>query len=158
MKTVLSCALCLVVLVTSGLPLKAAAPPGEVDRARVKVLLRKLDADNFFTRQRADGQLRALGKAVLPLLREERERTTSFEVRDRLDRMMRDLTFDEQIPTLVRLLGHASPVLGDQADRALRQAGLAVVPLLKKELNGNLDAPIRARVEKIIADLSAGRR
>jgi hypothetical protein len=158
MKLVLSLPFGLLILVAANRPLVAACPPPGVDRARVQVLLRKLDADNFFTRQRADATLRGMGKAVLPLLRAERERTTSCEVRDRLDRMMRDLTFDEQVPTLVRLLGHVNTALGAQADSALRQAGVAIVPLLKKELQGELDAPSRARVEKLIAELSADRR
>jgi HEAT repeat protein len=150
MKSVLSCALVLL----AATAVDAAAPPGGVDRARVKVLLRRLDADNFFTRHRADLALRALGKPVLPLLREERARTMSFEVRDRLDRMLADLTFDEQVAHLVRLLGHARSDYRDQAECALRQTGPTVVPLLKKELAGELDAHSRQRLEKIVAELS----
>jgi hypothetical protein len=95
---------------------------------------------------------------VLPLLRAEHRRTTSPEVRHRLDLMMRDLTFDEQIPGLVQLLGHANTAFRDQADRILRQAGVSIVPLLKKELNHELNADGRARLEKIIAELSTPRR
>jgi hypothetical protein len=120
----------------------------------VRVLLRKLDADSFYTRQSADEALRAMGKPVLPLLRAERERTTSLEVRDRLDRMVRDLTFDEQVARLVRLLGHADPRYRDLAERTLRQSGSSVLPLLRKELRLGLDAQCRARLERIITDLT----
>jgi hypothetical protein len=155
MKSAPVCALAL--FFAAIVSVEAAGPPAGVDPARVQVLLRKLDADNFFTRQRADESLRAMGKAVLPLLRAERERTRSFEVRDRLDRMMRDLTFDEQVPTLVRLLSHANTKYRDQADCALRQAGAAIVPVLQKELKGDLDSQGRKRLEKIIAELSVQR-
>jgi hypothetical protein len=158
MKSILSCALTLIVALAASGSLQAAAPPGGVDRARVKALVRKLDADNFFTRQRADQTLRAMGKTIVAVLREERDRSTSFEVRERLNRMLRDLAFDDQVPTLVRLLGHPNMQYRDQADRALRQAGASVIPLLKKELHSGLDAESRGRLEKIIAELSAGRR
>jgi hypothetical protein len=153
MKPVLCCAIALVITVAASL--QAAAPPARVDTARAKVLLRRLDADNFFKRQRADEALRAMGKPVLPLLRAERERTTSLEVRARLDRMLRDLTFDEEVSRLVRLLGHANPKYCDLADLALRQAGTSVLPLLQKELRAELNVSSRARLEKIVADLSA---
>jgi hypothetical protein len=157
MKLAVSCAKALLVTVAVAGFLRGAAPPARMNPARVRVLLRKLDADNFFTRQRADEALRGLGKPVLPLLRAERQRTTSLEVRDRLDRMMRDLTFDEQVADLVRMLGHASRENRDQADQVLRRSGPAVVPLLKKELKGELDGRCRARLEKIIAELSGQR-
>jgi hypothetical protein len=160
MKPVLSRALVgVVLLAVSSLQVyaPAAAPPAGVDRARVRVLLRKLDADSFSTRQRADEALRAMGEPVLPLLRAERERTPSLEVRDRLDRMVRDLTFD-QVARLVRLLGHANPRYRDLADRALRQSGSSVLPLLRKELRAGLDAQCRARLERIITDLTGARR
>ncbi len=157
MKLAVSCAKALLVTIAVAGFVRAAAPPARVDPVRVRVLLRKLDAENFFTRQRADETLRRLGKPVLPLLRAERERTTSLEVRDRLDRMLRDLTYDEQVADLVRMLGHASRENRDQADQVLRRSGPAVVPLLKKELQGDLDGRCRARLEKIIAELSRPR-
>ena len=156
MKYVLSCALGLVVPLTTSLP--AAAPPASPSPARVEVLLRQLDDDNFFTRLRADNSLRAMGKPVLPLLRAERERTTSLEVRERLDRMLRDLTFDEQVPNLVRLLSHANTQFRDQAEGVLLRASTSIVPLLKKELKGESNAEGRARLERIIAELSGQRR
>jgi hypothetical protein len=158
MKYAVRCALSLFVGIVVVGPASAAAPPGRVDPARVKVLLRKLDAESFFTRQRADQALRAMGKPVLPLLRAERERTKSLEVRDRIDRMVRDLTYDEQIAGLVRLLGHTNRQYREHADRALRQAGADVVPILKNELKGEMGVEGRARLEKIIAALSAQQR
>ncbi len=133
----------------------AAAPPAAVNTARVKVLLHRLDAESFHTRQRADDALRAMGKAVLPLLRQELGRTSSLEVRHRLNAMIYDLTIDERIPSLVEMLGHQNAQFGAQAEYALRQAGSCVVPLLKKELTPTLDSQRRKRIEKIIAELSA---
>jgi hypothetical protein len=157
MQFAISCARALLVTFAVAGLLQGAAAPARMNPARVGVLLRKLDADNFFTRQRADETLRKLGKPVLPLLRAERERTTSLEVRDRLDRMMRDLERDEEVAGLVRLLGHANQQYREQADQVLRRSGTAVLPLLKKELKGELDGQCRARLEKIIAELSAPR-
>jgi HEAT repeat protein len=164
MKSFLCSALVLVVTVAAADSVHAAAPPlivggphpsSAVNRARVKVLLRKLDDDSFFTRQRADENLRALGKAVVPLLRAERERTTSFEVRERLDRMLGELTFDEQVPDLVRLLGHANLQFRDHAEAVLLRAGSSILPLLKQQRQGELSAEGRTRLEKVIAALSA---
>jgi HEAT repeat protein len=158
MKAGLSCAAAVVALAALSAPLFAAAVPVSVNPARVKVLLKKLDADNFFVRQKADKALRAMGKPVLPLLKAEREKTKSLEVRYRLDRMMQDLTYDERIAEWVRLLGHANPQYREQAGQALRHAGTDVLPILKRELNSDLDAQGKARLEKIIDELSGVRR
>jgi DNA-binding MarR family transcriptional regulator len=136
----------------------AAAPPARIDPARVARLLHRLDAENFHVRQKADTTLRSLGRKVLPLLREELARTRSLEVRFRLRRMVEDLTFDERIPDLVKLLGHGDPQCGERAEYALRQAGASVVPLLRKELTPSLDAEQRKRLQKIIDDLSSQQR
>jgi hypothetical protein len=158
MPSRLRCAI--VVLVVFGVlaPLRAAAPPSGPDAARVRVLLHRLDADSFHTRQKADEALRAMGKGALPLLKAERERTSSLEVRYRLDRMVYDLTIDERIPGLVQLLGHQNPAMSNQAALALRQAGAGAAPLLRKELRPELQAAHRQRLEKIIAELSASAR
>jgi HEAT repeat protein len=148
MKSLLRCA-----LVVVALGITAAAPPADCT-ARVKVLLRKLDADSFHTRQKADARLRAMGKVVVPLLRAELLRTTSLEVRHRVARIVEHLTFDERIPGLVEMLGHSNAQFGAQAEYALLQAGPSVVPLLRKELRPTLDTARRQRLEKIIAELS----
>jgi hypothetical protein len=155
MQSFLRCTFIVFGILGSITALHAAAPPAALNAARVKALLHKLDADSFHTRQQADESLRALGKAVLPLLREERSRTTSLEVRFRLDRMVHDLTIDERIPDLVRMLGHENTQFCEQAEYALRQAGASVVPLLQKELKPSLDIHRRKKIEKIIAELSA---
>jgi hypothetical protein len=153
MQSRLCCTAFLVIFVPIAGP-RAAAPPVGVDGARVKVLLHRLDADSFHTRQKADDTLRAMGKVVLPMLREERGRTASLEARYRLDRMIHDLTIDERIPGLVHMLGNDNPQNFAQAEYALRQAGACVVPLLRKELKPTLDGQKRKRIEKIIAELS----
>jgi hypothetical protein len=136
----------------------AAAPPAPlVNRHRVAELLQKLDHDRFDTRQRADQALRQLGKPALPLLRAELERTTSVEVRYRLKRMVHDLTIDERLPDLIQQLGHSRPEFRALAGWELRQAGVAVVPLLEKQLEAGLDGERRKQLEKIIAELSPSR-
>ncbi len=134
--------------------IRAAAPPAAVNSARVRVLLHRLDAESFHTRQMADETLRDMGKAVLPLLREELGRASSLEVRHRLDLMIQDLTIDERIPGLVQMLGHENAQFGAQAEYTLRQAGACVVPLLRRELTPTLDKQRRKRIERIIAELS----
>jgi hypothetical protein len=150
MPTRLACAF---VLALPGLSL-AAAPPTGPDAEHVRVLLRRLDAEQFATRLRADGELRAMGKGVLPLLRAEQVRTDSAEVRDRLMVMIRDLTIDERVGRLVTLLGDANARERARAEYALRQAGAGVVPLLKRELGPDLAGERRKQIEKIIAELT----
>jgi hypothetical protein len=158
MQSRLCCTAVVFAILVSITGVRAAAPPGGVDDARVKVLLHRLDAESFHTRQKADDTLRAMGKPVLPLLREELGRTASLEVRSRLERMVNDLTIDERIGDLVEMLGHQNSQFGDQAEYALRQAGAGVVPLLKQALKPTLDGKRRKRIEKIIAELSVDGR
>jgi len=132
----------------------AVGPPPAFSPARVASLMKKLDADSFRTRQRADNALRAMGPAVLELVREELARTRSFEVRHRLQLIESHLTADSRISGLVQELGHSDKHVVQHADRTLRNNGPAVVPLLKKELNDSMTAKHRQRVEKIIDDLS----
>src|SRR5690349_16541736 len=120
--------------------LPAAAPPAGLDPDRVQALLRRLDHDRFEVRQRADEALRACGRAVVPCLRSEIERARSLEVRWRLGRIVHDLTMDERVGPLVQLLGDGDPQTRERADWALRRGGAAVVPLLRKELRGDLSA------------------
>lgn len=133
--------------------LYAAAPPGGPDAGRVAALVRDLDDDDFFVRKKADDALRAMGKEVVPLLKAERERATSLEVKHRLDGINEALTVGERIATWVRLLNHANPQFREQADLSLRQAGATALPLLKRELKAELDGQCRARLEKIIGEL-----
>jgi hypothetical protein len=136
----------------------AVGPPPASTAGRVAALVKKLDADAFRTRQRADNALRAMGPAVLPYVREELSRTRSFEVRHRLGLIEKHLTADDHISGLVQELGHSDKRIFEHADRTLRNNGPAVVPLLRKELNGNLTARHRQRLEKIIDDLSDQRQ
>ena len=152
MRTCLICAFVAIAVLTPLAP--AAAPPGSLDAKHVRVLLRRLDSDNFRTRLRADNDLRAMGKGVLPLLRAEHERTESLEVRDRLTVMIHDLTIDERIGQLVKLLGDKDALNRTRADYALRQAGAGVVPLLKKEMRPELGREQRKQMEKIIAEMT----
>lgn len=136
----------------------AAAPPRPLDSAQVQNLLKRLDADNFHIRQRADQSLRDLGKSVLPYLREEMNRTRSLEVRWRLGRIVHDLTLDERIHSLVQLLADRDLKTRERADWTLRQAGSAVVPLLEQQLKPELSLEQRKRIRQIIAELSSENR
>ena len=153
MQTRLACAF--VVALATLAP--AAAPPNGPDAKHVGVLLRRLDSDRFSTRLRADNELRSMGKPVLPHLRAEQARTKSPEVRDRLTVMIRDLTIDERVGQLVKLLGDKDARMRASADYALRQAGAGVVPLLKKEMGPALGGAQRKQIEKIIAELTPRR-
>ena len=121
------------------------------------MLLHRLDADQFSTRLRADGELRAMGKRVLPLLRAEQARTDSAEVRDRLTVMIRDLTIDERVAQLVVMLGNKNTLERDRAEYALHLAGAGVVPLLRREMRPELGDEQKKRIGKIIAELTPRR-
>ena len=134
-----------------------AAPPTGPDAKHIRLLMRQLDSDTFSTRLRADNELRAMGKSVLPYLRAEHEQTDSLEVRDRLRVMIRDLTIDERIGQLIKSLGDKDAQERARADYALRQAGAGVVPLLKQEMRPELGGEQRKRIEKIITELTPRR-
>ena len=152
MPTRLVCAFVVAAVLTTLAP--AVAPPGSLDARHIRVLLRRLDSESFRTRLRADTELRAMGKGVLPLLRAEHERTDSLEVRDRLTVMIHDLTIDERVGQLVKLLGDKDALNRARADYALRHAGAGVVPLLKKEMRPELGGEQRKQMEKIITEMT----
>jgi hypothetical protein len=154
MLPVLRGAAALTALIALTVTAGAAGPPPASTAASVATLIKKLDADSFRTRQRADSALRAMGPAVLPYVREELARTRSFEVRHRLQLIEGHLTAGDRISALVHELGHSDKRIARHADQTLRNNGPAVVPLLKKELNDGMTAKHRQRLEKIIDDLS----
>jgi hypothetical protein len=136
----------------------AAAPLVGPDPVYVAVLVDRLDDDDFLVRQKADDELRALGKSVLPLLKVERARTSSLEARHRIDLMTEALTADERLSGWVRMLSHPNREFREQADRALREGGPRVLPLLQRELQLGHDAECRAEIKKLIDELSGSRR
>lgn len=147
---------CSLALLLAAAPLLSAAAPVTVpDPALLRGLFRQLDADSFPTRQKADAALRRLGKAALAPLRAEMERTKSLEVRWRLGRIVHDLTMDERIEQLVRLLGDSDAQIRARADFAIRTAGAPVVPLLQRELRPTLVGEPRQRIERLIVELSS---
>jgi hypothetical protein len=56
------------------------------DAKRVRALIEQLDDDLYVVRERAEKQLRGLGRAVMPLLEEVFKKAASVEVRWRLGR------------------------------------------------------------------------
>ena len=146
---------CAAVVLALTIPLIAAGPPNRLDTKRISVLMRDLDDDDFHVRKKADDELRAMGKAVLPLLEAERARSRSLEVRYRIDRIKVALTADDQISGWVRLLNHDDPQFREQASQALRYAGPPIVPLLKKEIGRASDSQCKARLEKVIEAISS---
>lgn len=144
-------ALVALLLATGSLP--AAGPRFTIDSFRVTALLESLDDDNFEVRQQADEELRQMGKAVVAYLREEHLRTKSPEVKDRLGRMIRDLSVHERIPQLVEMLSHKDQRFRTHAHRTLRNVSLDQLPVLEAELvkrNGEG----RQQLQQIIAELS----
>lgn len=135
----------------------AAAPPRQVDSDRVTVLLQMLDDDDFETRRAADDELRTLGRAVLPYLHDEHLRTASLEVRDRLGRMIRDLTVDERVPDLVKMLTHAEGRFRIHAAHCLRQLGPDQLPALEAALDRAASPSGRQLLQQLIAELKSPR-
>jgi hypothetical protein len=135
----------------------AVAPP-PLDAARVAALVKKLDADAFRTRQKADDALRALGRPALPFIRGELARARSFEVCHRLRLIEQHLTADDNVAELVKLLGHSDKKLHQHAGQALRNGGTSALPALRRELDKDLSPEQRKRLKKVIDDVSAARR
>ena len=144
-----SCAL-LAALVPFGTP-RAAAPA--IPKAHVDELLTQLDDDDFFVRHKADKELRALGRGVVPRLLAERVTTPSLEVRHRIDKMTESLTPVERLNGWARLLSHPDRRCRDKADEALRQACPAALPALLK-MKGTLDEQCRVRLDKMIEEMA----
>ena len=142
-------------LLAPAILLAAAAPVG-IDSSRVTVLLQALDDDSFDVRQAADDELRGMGRAVIPYLREEHLRSPSPEVKGRLGRMIDDLSVGEGIPTLVKQLPHDDPRFRARAELALRKASRENLPALEAELTRR-SGPGRRMLERIIAEIAAGR-
>ena len=59
-----------------------------------------------------------------------------------------------KVEALVKQLDSDKFAAREAADKALRQFGIPVVPLLQKELQGRPALEVRRRLEKIIADLT----
>ncbi len=132
----------------------AVAPPRAVNTDQVRAWLVELDDDDFEIRQRADEQLRSLGKAVVPTLKQELSRTKSYEVKARLGRMIHDLTLDERIETMVRQLADQDAATRARAAWELRRAGALAVPLLREQMKGNMPKQVREQVETMLTELS----
>lgn len=131
----------------------AAAPPALIDPIRVAALVELLDDDAFDARQAADRELRRIGKPLLPLLRQEQARATSHEVRDRLTRIVRDLTADDALPHLLRLLTHKDARYRDHAHHALGKLTPDHLPALEAALQRGQEAEGRAVLEKLITEM-----
>lgn len=147
-------ALAALVLVAGSL--SAAAPRPPLNSDRITALLEALDHDCFDVRQKADEELRSMGRAVMPYLRDEQLRTPSAEVKDRLTRMLNDLNVHERIPQLVQMLGDKDQRFRAHAERALRNVPVEQLPTLEAELKKGKGEP-RRLLQRIIADISAGR-
>ncbi len=95
------------------------------DAAAVPRLLRELDDDAFAAREAASRELRRMGKPIEPLLRAELARTTSPEVKQRLERLVAQLTADALGPETLR---------GPRAVAVLERIGTAEARKLLTEL------------------------
>ena len=93
-----------------------------------------------------------MGPPVVAYLRDEQLRTASLEVKDRLNRMVRDLTVSERLPELEGQLGHADARHRASAEAALRQAGPDNLPALEAQLTRRHGAARRA-LERIISEV-----
>jgi HEAT repeat protein len=131
----------------------AAAPPTQIDSDRVTVLLGLLDDDEFEVRKNADDELRKMGKAVIPYLREEQMRSASLEVRDRLKKIVRDLSADEGVPTLVQQLTHKDARFRQHAVFALGRLTPDHLPALEAVLKRGTSPEAKRVLEQVIAEL-----
>jgi hypothetical protein len=134
----------------------ACAPP-PLDRDRLTALIEQLDDEDYDRRAEADRVLRGSTKLAVPFLQRELDRHSSLEVRKRLEGIIRELSADEHVPELVRLLAERQPDIHEQADFELRRFGKVIVPLLKNELKTAADDALRQRLERLIQDLNSSR-
>jgi HEAT repeat protein len=131
----------------------AAAPPTRIDSNRVTVLLGLLDDEEFEVRKNADDELRRMGKAVIPYLREEQLRSASLEVRDRLKKIVRDLGADEGVPTLIQQLTHEDARFRQHAAFALGRLTPDHLPALEAALRRGPAPQAKHVLERVIAEL-----
>ena len=96
-------------------------PAAAVDAKRFRRLVAELDAENFRVRERAAKELRALGGAAEPLLRETLAGKLSAEARARLNRVLRDLTESSEWPRTLRALTALEHAKTAEARRLLEE-------------------------------------
>ncbi|NBO91522.1 MAG: HEAT repeat domain-containing protein [Planctomycetia bacterium] len=131
----------------------AAAPPTRIDSSKVSQLLRQLDDDEFDVRQTADFELRRMGKPVIPYLREEQLRTPSLEVRDRINKIVRDLRADEKIPDLIQQLNHRDARFRNHAIYSLNRLTTDQLPALEAALQRGISQEAKQVLQQVIAEL-----
>jgi hypothetical protein len=152
----------LVVGMAASLVAAQASPP---DPDQIGDLVRQLDDGRFAVRDRADRELRRLGKDVLPFLDKEIKATKSEEVRQRLTKITDYLTRDQRMAALAKAREQriAALVAGlgalryrdrENATAELLLFGKEVVPILQKERARAPDIETQRRLESIIRKLS----
>ena len=136
------------------------------DPDRVRELVRQLDSGRFAARDRADRELRRLGKDALQLVEQELKATKSEEVRQRLTRIIYLWTQDEKMAALAKareqqivtlVAGLNAPLYRDRekATKELMLFGKEALPILQSELTRPAEVETRRRLEAIIRKLSS---
>jgi HEAT repeat protein len=124
------------------------------DPERVRALVKDLDDNRFLVRQRADRNLRALGKEALPLLQTELKATKSEQARVFLKTIIEDTQLEERIRGWIKQLGSVHFRERQNATDQLLQQGKAALPVLKRELERRPDPEIQRRLERIIKTIA----
>ena len=104
---------------------KSVQPAPKADADRIKLLLTRLDADDFETRDAAERELAKLGEAVGPALRETLARQPSAEARSRCERLLEAVQKGEL---------DAEGLRGLRAVQVLEQIGSPVARAVLKSL------------------------
>lgn len=71
--------------------LRGKVKKADVDRKKLELLLIKIDANDFKTREKATEELREMGPTIEPLLREALEKSESAEVKMRLESALKNM-------------------------------------------------------------------
>lgn len=122
-------------------------PVAKVDAERTTKLLSDLDSDDFATRESASSALRKLGHQIEPTLRETLAKTTSVEVRGRVETLLSQLEPTVASPARLRML-RAVEVLEWLATPSAREL---LSKLAKGEPNALLTRTSASAVERLRA-------
>lgn len=115
-------------LVTMTIYIPNPGPPAPTDAAAARKWIADLGNDNFKVRERAAKELAALGTSAAGLFREALKGKLSTEARDRLEKLLADVSKDLRVDTLELpvglkvvgpddLLAQARKMVADKSDR-----------------------------------------
>ena len=125
-------------------------PPAPADPKAVRAWIADLGSNDFKTRERADKELTTLGPSAAGLLRDALKAKPSAEARDRLEKLLGEVSKELRVDTLdipagLTVVGPDDLLAQARANPAIEKAKAEVIP--------EAEAKKRAAIRKVIKEL-----